>query len=60
MPTSEPRAVFEAFLSAVNSRNTAALDALVHPDYLENHVRNLTAAVPGQPRMVGSYGDAPV
>ena len=37
MPSPEPRAVFEAFLRAVNSRDEAALDALVHPDYLESY-----------------------
>jgi hypothetical protein len=63
MPTSEPRAVFEAFLSAVNSRNTAALDALVHPDYLETYpqsgerthgVENLRAIIDQYP---GGYED---
>ena len=63
MPLPEPRVVFEAFLSAVNSRNTAALDALVHPDYLETHpqsgerihgVANLRAIIEHYP---GGYED---
>jgi len=63
MPSPEPRAVFEAFLRAVNSRNEAALDALVHPDYLETHpqsgertrgVENLRAIIEQYP---GDYKD---
>ena len=63
MPSPEPREVFEAFLRAVNSRKTAALDALVHPDYLETYpqsgerthgVENLRAIMEHYP---GGYED---
>jgi SnoaL-like domain len=63
MPSPEPRAVFEAYLRAVNSRNAAALDALVHPDYLETYpqsrerthgVENLRAIIEHYP---GAYQD---
>lgn len=37
MPRPDPRAVFEAFLRAVNSRDTAALGELVHPEYVETY-----------------------
>ena len=37
MPSLEPRAVFEAFLRAVNSRDAAALGELVHPEYIETY-----------------------
>ena len=37
MAPPESRAVFEAFLHAVNGRDTAALEALLHKDYLETY-----------------------
>lgn len=37
MAATEPRAVFEAFLRAVNNRDTAALQDLLHPDYVETY-----------------------
>jgi hypothetical protein len=35
MSVTEPRAVFEAFLDAMNHANTAALEGLVHPDFVD-------------------------
>ena len=37
MATREPRVVFEAFLRAVNSRDTGSLRELVHQDYRETY-----------------------
>ncbi len=37
MPSREPRAVFEAFLRAANSRDASALSELVHADYTETY-----------------------
>ena len=63
MTAPEPRAIFEAFLRAVNRRDEAALDALVHPDYLETYpqsgeqtrgVENLRAIIAHYP---GGYED---
>ena len=37
MAGSDPRAVVEAFLSAMNSRDANAVDVLLHPDYQETY-----------------------
>ena len=67
MPTSEPRAVFEAFLLAANNRDPSALDRLLHPDFvgiypqsgeLTRGVENLRATFdnyPGEYRSVGDH-----
>jgi hypothetical protein len=58
VPSSEPRAIFEAFLRAVNSRDAAALGELVHPDYIDSYpqsgerthgLENLRAIIEGYP-----------
>jgi len=58
MPSPEPRAVFEAFVRAVNSGDTAALDGLVHRDFAETFPQsgelirgldNLRAEMEGHP-----------
>jgi SnoaL-like protein len=35
MADREPRAVFEAYLRATNARDIAALESLVHPDFVD-------------------------
>jgi hypothetical protein len=37
VPAPDPRTVFEAFLRAVNARDSAALGELVHPDFVETY-----------------------
>jgi hypothetical protein len=37
MPSTEPRAVFEAYLRAINSGDGAALGALLHPEFTETY-----------------------
>ena len=37
MASPEPRAVFEAYVRSVNIGDTAALGALVHPDFTETY-----------------------
>ena len=58
MSAPEPRAIFEAFLGAVNRRDGAVLVDLVHPDYIETHpqsgesvhgVQNLRAIIAAYP-----------
>ena len=58
MPSRDPRAVFEAFLRAANSRDLAALVELAHPDYVETYpqsgerthgIDNLCAIIEGYP-----------
>jgi ketosteroid isomerase-like protein len=58
MAAAEPRAVFEAFLMALNSGDTGALAALVHPDFTETYPQsgelirgyeNLKAEIEGHP-----------
>ena len=58
MAPPDGRAVFEAFLRAVNDRDPAGLRALVHPDYLETYpqsgestrgIDNLLAIIEGYP-----------
>jgi hypothetical protein len=58
MSSPEPRVVFEAYVRALNSGDTAALGGLVHPDYtvtfpqsgeLIRGVENLRAEIVGHP-----------
>jgi hypothetical protein len=62
VPSPEPRAVFEAFLLAANSRDSAALRDLLHPDFQELYpqsgerirgVDNLSAVLDNYPE--GGY-----
>jgi SnoaL-like domain len=63
VPSPQPRAVFEAFIQALNRGDAAALRGLVHPDYIETYpqsgerirgVENLRAIIEGYP---GGYED---
>lgn len=63
MTPTQPRVVFETFLRAVNGRDTAVLDALLHPDYVETYpqsgeethgISNLRAIIEHYP---GGYED---
>jgi hypothetical protein len=58
MASAEPRAVFEAFLGALNSADIATLAGLVHPDFTETYpqsgelirgIDNLRAEIEGHP-----------
>jgi|BarGraIncu00222A_1022003.scaffolds.fasta_scaffold135463_1 ketosteroid isomerase-like protein len=58
MPPAEPRAIFEAYLQAMNNGDTDALRALVHRDYTETYPQsgelirgfeNLHAEMAGHP-----------
>ncbi len=58
MPSAEPRAIFEAYLRAMNSGDTDTLRELVHPDFTETYPQsgelirgfeNLRAEIVGHP-----------
>src|SRR5271157_5409832 len=69
MPSREPRAIFEAYLRALNSGDTAALGELLHPDFTQTYpqsgelirgLENFRAEIVGHPGGFEGKGTARV